>query len=386
MKNVYFDNGATSFPKAPGVGEAILNYVNNVGGSVNRGVSDNSINTEYIVYETRELIGKLFGYDKPENVIFTKNITESLNLLLKSFLKTGDHVLVSSVEHNALMRPLENLKKIGVSYTKVPCDLDGRLDLNFLEENVNEKTKLIVMTHGSNVSGTILPLKKVGEIAKKNNIRFVIDSAQTAGHIKVDMEELNADAIAFTGHKGLLGPQGIGGAIIKSEMVKEMGTFIEGGTGSKSDTEIQPDYMPDKYESGTPNILGIIGLNVSLKYLFTSGVERIGEKEKEIREYFIGRLNEIENIRFIGSKIPESRLGVVSLDFIKADNAIVSNELARTYGISNRCGMHCAPSAHKSFNTFPQGTVRLSISHFSSKEEVDYTIDAIKKIMKEYNE
>jgi selenocysteine lyase/cysteine desulfurase len=283
------------------------------------------------------------------------------------------------------MRPLESLTHLGVTYTKVPCDLDGNLDFDFLEKSISEKTKLIVMTHGSNVSGTILPLKKVGEIANRHGIRFIIDSAQTAGHISVNMEEFNADAIAFTGHKGLLGPQGIGGAIIKSEMVEEMSTFIEGGTGSKSDTEIQPDYMPDKYESGTPNIIGIIGLNVSLKYLFNYGLKNIGAREKEIREYFIDRVSELEDVRFVGSKNKDGRLGVISLDFVNADNAIVSNDLARTYGISNRCGMHCAPSAHKSFDTFPQGTVRLSVSHFSSKDDVDYTIDSIKKIMEEYD-
>ena len=378
MRYVYMDNGATSFPKAPGVAESMADYILNVGTNVNRGAYSSSYKAENIVYETRELLCELFRFNKPENVIFTKNITESMNVLIKGLLKEKDHVIVSSMEHNAVMRPLNSLNK--VEYTKVLCSKTGVLSIEDVENSIKPNTKAIIMTHASNVCGTILDLEKVGQLCKKHNLFFIIDSAQTAGSIDIDINKLNADAIGFTGHKSLLGPQGIGGFIVNDRINNEITTLIEGGTGSLSDREIQPDYMPDKFESGTLNIPGIYGLNASLKYLFNQGVNNIRDKEINLINKFFEGLFNIKNIELIGKKTSTDRTGIVSIDFIHNDNGLVAHELSKDFGIMTRSGLHCAPSAHKTLGTFPKGTVRFSLSHFTTLKEIDYAIDCINKI------
>lgn len=379
MKYVYFDNAATSFPKAPGVAESISDYILNVGTNVNRGAYSSSYEVENIVYETREMLCELFNYNKPENVIFTKNITESMNVLIKGLLKENDHVIVSSMEHNAVMRPLNSFNG-KIEYTKVLCNELGELNISDIEKAIKKNTKAIIMTHASNVCGTILDLEKVGQVCKKYNLFFIIDSAQTAGFLNLDFQNLNADALAFTGHKSLLGPQGIGGFIVNDRINDELSTLIEGGTGSLSDTEVQPNYMPDKFEAGTLNIPGIYGLNTSLKYLLKH-IDDISNKELQLFNRFLEGVLNIDNIKIIGKKTSENRTGVLSIDFINHDNGLVSHALSKDYGIMTRSGLHCAPSAHKTLGTFPHGTVRFSISHFTSTEEINYTIDCIHKIV-----
>ena len=380
MKYVYLDNGATSYPKAPGVAESMEDYILNIGTNVNRGAYNLSYKAENTVYETRELICELFNFNKPENVIFTKNITESMNVLIKGLLKEGDHVIISSMEHNAVMRPLNSLKN-KVEYTKVQCNKVGELKIEDVINSIKPNTKAIIMTYASNVCGTILDLEKVGQICKENNIFFIIDSAQTAGFLDIDFQKLNADAIGFTGHKSLLGPQGIGGFIVNDKTANEMNTLIEGGTGSLSDTEIQPDYMPDKFESGTLNIPGIYGLNASLKYLLNYDVKNIREEEIYLLDRFLEGLLNIEKIKLIGKKTSSGRTGILSVDFINNDNGLVAHELSKKYGIMTRSGLHCAPSAHKTLDTFPNGTVRFSLSHFTTLREIEYSIDCINDIV-----
>lgn len=380
MKYVYLDNGATSYPKAPGVAESMSDYILNIGTNVNRGAYNLSYKAENTVYETRELICELFNFNRPENVIFTKNITESMNVLIKGLLKEGDHVIISSMEHNAVMRPLNSLKN-KVEYTKVQCNKVGELKIGDVINSIKPNTKAIIMTHASNVCGTILDLGKVGQICKENNIFFIIDSAQTAGFLDIDFQKLNADAIGFTGHKSLLGPQGIGGFIVNDKTANEMNTLIEGGTGSLSDTEIQPDYMPDKFESGTLNIPGIYGLNASLKYLLSFGIKNIREEEIYLLDRFLENLLNIEKIKLIGKKTSSGRTGILSLDFINNDNGLVAHELSKKYGIMTRSGLHCAPSAHKTLDTFPRGTVRFSLSHFTTLREIEYSVDCINDIV-----
>jgi cysteine desulfurase family protein len=338
-----------------------------------------SYKAENIVYETRELVCQLFNFNKPENVIFTKNITESINILIKTLLKEGDHVIVSSMEHNAVMRPLNSLHE-KIEYTKCECNILGELNIENLIESIQANTKAIIMTHASNVCGTILALEKVGQICKDNNLFFIIDSAQTAGFLDINFIDLNADAIAFTGHKSLLGPQGMGGFIVNDKMVKEMTTFIEGGTGSLSDLEVQPDYMPDRFESGTLNIPGIYGLHTSLKYLLDYGLNNIRENEIQLLDEFLEGLSRIQNIRLVGKKTSGGRTAVVSIDFTNNDNGLVAHELSKEYNIMTRSGMHCAPSAHKTLGTFPQGTVRFSLSHFTTLEEIRFTLKCIDTI------
>lgn len=382
MKHLYLDNGATSFPKAPGVAESMSNYLLNVGCNVNRGAYEASYEAENIVFETREMICDLFNFNKPENVVFTKNITESMNVLIKGLLREGDHVLVSSMEHNAVMRPLNSLSKINVEYTKIPCNELGELITDNIDDYIKPNTKAIIMTQASNVCGTILDLKKIGSICKENNLFFILDCAQTAGFLDIDYEELNADAIGFTGHKSLLGPQGIGGFIINDKMVDEMSTLIEGGTGSLSELEIQPKYMPDKFEAGTLNIPGIYGLNAALKYIKHTKLEKIREKEFYLLDAFLQKIYSIPNIRPIGKRTTEGRTAVVSIDFINHDNGEIAYKLCKEYGIMTRCGLHCAPSAHKTLGTFPNGTVRFSFSHFNELKDIEYAIDSINKLVK----
>ncbi|MDD3704751.1 MAG: aminotransferase class V-fold PLP-dependent enzyme [Clostridiaceae bacterium] len=380
MKELYMDNGATSFPKAPGVAESVFKYLTHIGANINRGSYSNSFEAENVVFETRELLCTLFGFDKPENVVFTKNITESLNVLIKGLFKSGDHVIVSSMEHNAVMRPLSALEEKGVTFSRVLCKNDGSMDYKELLPLILPNTKGVVMTHASNVCGTILNLKEVGRICKEKDLRFIVDTAQTAGAIKIDFDDLCADAIAFTGHKGLLGPQGIGGFLVRDDLADELSTFIEGGTGSLSDTEIQPSYMPDKFEAGTPNVPGIYGLNASLKYLQKVGILEIYEKEMQLMSVFLERLMNMPDIGIIGKKNTEGRTGIISIDFKTQDNAEMAHRLSSEFGIMTRSGMHCAPSAHKTLGTFPRGTVRFGLSHFLEEADILYAVDLLSKL------
>lgn len=382
MKRVYCDNGATSYPKAPFVGETVLDYINNIGCNVNRGVYSTSFKAENTVYETRELICDLFNFKTAENVVFTQNITTSLNVVLKGLLRERDNVVVSSMEHNAVMRPLTSMKQRGVTITKVNGNILGEISIEDIENAISENTKAIVMTHASNVCGTVLPIRKIGELCKKYNKIFIVDSAQTAGVLDIDIKKDNIDILCFTGHKGLLGPQGIGGFLIKEELVERVSPLIEGGTGSLSELEVQPTYMPDKFESGTPNVPGIFGLNASLNYLLKTGLESIYNKEIDLTSRFIEKIMNIDEKLLIGKKDIVDRTAVVSLDFKDLDNGIVCHNLDKDYGISTRSGLHCAPSAHKTLNTFPRGTVRFSFGHFNSYEDIDYVIDSINKIYK----
>ena len=324
MKKIYMDNGATSFPKAPQVASAMCRYIEKIGTNVGRGAYENAFEAQRVIEETREKLCKLFNFDNTSNVIFTKNITESMNIMIKGLLTDGDHVIVSSLEHNAVMRPLVSLQAKGVSFDRAQCDLEGHLQVDSIEPLIKPNTKAIIMTHASNVCGTILDLEAVGKLAKKHHLFFIVDAAQTAGLVPVDMQKLNADAIAFTGHKGLLGPQGTGGFLITDELAKEIPPFIEGGTGSKSDSEEQPMYLPDKYESGTPNTVGLFGLHAALCYLEEKGTAYILETEHRRTKQFIDGIAKLKDVRIVGTRDLDKRTAVVSLDFTPRDNAEIS--------------------------------------------------------------
>lgn len=382
MNRVYMDNAATLYPKAPGTGEAVRHFIEDIGCNVKRGVYRSSLSAEETVFDTRERLCRLFNYDKPENVIFTQNITQSLNFILKGLLKPGDHCIVTSMEHNAVMRPLTQLKAIGVDFSRVQCDMAGRLKPEDVDKEIRSSTKAVIMTHASNVCGTIMPVYQVAKLCRGRGIELIVDSAQSAGVLELDFRELNEGAIAFTGHKGLMGPQGIGGFVVGDRLAKAMEPYITGGTGSFSDSEEQPDYLPDKFEAGTPNLPGIFGLNTALKYLEEVGLNNIYARELELTEAFIKGVSGMKAVRLAGLQDTKGRTAVVSLDFTERDNAEISYLLDSQYGIATRCGLHCAPSAHKTLETFPQGTVRFSFSHFNTMEEIAYALDAINKILK----
>lgn len=382
MHSIYFDNAATSFPKAPGVIENMTHFLENIGCNIQRATSENSLKAESIVYETREFISSLFQFPNPQNVIFTKNITESLNILIKSLLTAKDHVIISSMEHNAITRPLNSKQETGLTVSRIMCNEKGQLDVSKLKESIKGNTKAVIMTHASNVSGTILPLEQIGQICKAHNLFFIIDTAQTGGFLDIDFTKLNADALAFTGHKGLLGPQGIGGFVINDKLASVLKPFIEGGTGSFSQDERQPEYLPDKFEAGTLNIPGIYGLHASLQYLFKTGLRNIRDQELLLTKSFLNEIKNLPGVKIIGLEDTTCRTATISLDFPQFDNALIAYELGKSHKIMTRCGLHCAPSAHKTLGTFPQGTVRFSFSHFNQLKEIQYAIDAIKQCIK----
>lgn len=388
-KQIYFDNAATSFPKAPGVAQAVYTYLTDVGSNINRGIYKQAIEAENVVFETRELLCDFFNSPKPENIVFTKNITESLNILLKGLLKPGDHILTSSMEHNAVIRPLNHLKakydgslEIGI----LPCNKYGALPQGnalekLLEKHLLPHTKALVIAHASNVCGTIMPLKELGRFCRKHHLFFLIDTAQTAGIEHIDFSEIHADGLAFTGHKGLLGPQGIGGMVLSDRILPQLEPLITGGTGSSSEEEFQPSFMPDRFEAGTLNIPGIYGLNASLKYIKKVTIDCIKGTESQLTQSFLKEILHVKNVVLIGKSDMTDRTAVASLDFPGMDNALISHRLSSVHGIINRCGLHCAPLAHKTLGTYPQGTVRLSFSHFNTITEVNSSLEAIQECL-----
>ena len=376
-KKIYFDNGSTSYPKAPGVAEAMAKLIEQGAFNINRGNYEGAYEVAALVLETRELLAEFFHAENSRQVVFTPGITHSLNYVIKGLLKPGDHVLVSGLEHNAVMRPLRQMEKQGVVYEIVPTDREGMVNAFDVEKMIRKETKAVIMLHASNVCGTVVPIADIGSVCKKKKVFFIVDTAQSAGTIPVDMQGANIDFLAFTGHKGLLGPQGIGGFLISERLDKELEPFIAGGTGSISDSLEMPLMLPDKYESGTLNLPGIIGLHASLSYIKKVGLEVIHAKKMELTKYFLEALKVFPNIRVVGRPDLEDRVAVVSLDFMNEDNAVVAFELESEYGIMTRVGLHCAPIAHKSLGTYPQGTVRIAFSSSNTKEEIDVLIQAL---------
>lgn len=380
-EKIYFDNGSTSWPKAPGVQEAVLELLKNGAFNINRGNYAGAYEVESVVLETRDQLVQLFHGTDSRNVIFTPGITYSLNYFIKGFLKTEDHVLVSGLEHNAVMRPLEQMKLAGVDYDIVPVDEEGNLDPEDLRERIRINTKAVIMTHASNVCGTVVPIREIGSICKEYGLFFAVDTAQSAGTLPVDMQECQIDFLAFTAHKGLLGPQGIGGFLISERLDKKMEPYIAGGTGSQSDSLLMPDYLPDKYESGTMNLPGIIGLHASLDYIREQGLKAIHDKKMELTEYLLNEVKRIPQVRIVGRKDVQDRVAVVSLDFLTIDNAVAAFELEQECGVMTRVGLHCAPAAHQSLHTFPQGTVRFAFSASNTFSEIDRCVEGILKIL-----
>lgn len=380
-EKIYFDNGSTSWPKAPGVQEVVSELLKNGAFNINRGNYAGAYEVESVVLETRDQLVQLFHGTDSRNVIFTPGITYSLNYFIKGFLKNGDHVLVSGLEHNAVMRPLEQMKLAGVDYDIVPVDEEGNLDPEDLRERIRINTKAVIMTHASNVCGTVVPIREIGSICKEYGLFFAVDTAQSAGTLPVDMQECQIDFLAFTAHKGLLGPQGIGGFLISERLDKKMEPYIAGGTGSQSDSLLMPDYLPDKYESGTMNLPGIIGLHASLDYIREQGLKAIHDKKMELTEYLLNEVKRIPQVRIVGRKDVQDRVAVVSLDFLTIDNAVAAFELEQECGVMTRVGLHCAPAAHQSLHTFPQGTVRFAFSASNTFSEIDRCVEGILKIL-----
>ena len=385
MKKIYLDQASTTYPKPECVAAAVYEYMTGNGSNINRGCYENAYDTEDIVLETRELLCELFDGPDCKNVIFTKNVTESLNIVLKGFLKHGDHILTSSMEHNAVMRPLRQLENEGVSFDRIPCDKEGTLLIEEMESLLKKNTKAVVMMHASNVCGTLLPLKEAGAFCKEHGLKFIVDCAQSAGVFPISMREMHIDALCFTGHKGLYGPQGIGGFILQEEMIEQITPLLSGGTGSISHTEEIPKFMPDRFEPGTMNLPGIFGLHAALEWLAETGMENIHYKERTLTELFLNKIKELdgtgEKISIIGKENVDERTAVVSIQTPERDVSEVAYLLDKNYGIMTRVGLHCAPSAHKTLGTYPTGTIRFSFGYFNTEEEVLLAVKALEEIL-----
>lgn len=383
MHSVYLDNAATSFPKPPVVGARMHEYVDQIGASVNRGSYASAQQAELITLRLRQRLCELFSFSSVPHVILTPGNTWGLNLLLFGALWPGDHCLVSAMEHNAVMRPLGQLARRGVTFDRIPCDQEGRLQVDKIEPLLRENTRLVLLAHASNVSGTVQDAQAVGEICRTHDIPFALDAAQTAGHVPIDFEALGLSALSVPGHKGLLGPQGIGALLLRPDFAEALEPLVSGGTGSVSDSEEVPAYFPDRLEPGTPNLPGIFGWEAALDYLQQVTVTAVQAHDRVLSQRFLDGLRSIQGIKLVGPDTVESRVGVFSLDFPGKDNAEVAVALEERFGILTRCGLHCAPSAHRTLGTFPRGTVRLSFSWFTTEAEVDCALEAIAAVSTE---
>ena len=381
MDNVYLDNAATSCPTAPGVGEAMCRYVERLGRNVGRGSYAPAMEAAGGVLAVREKLAALVGAPDPRNIIFTPGATWGLNLLLRGLLRPGDRVITSPMEHNAVLRPLEQLRAAGVTVELLPCTDRGELVLDGLAERL-PGARAVALTHASNVSGTLFPIAQVGALCRQAGVFFLVDAAQTLGVLPVDVAAMGIDGLAFPGHKGLLGPQGIGGLALSPALAQALEPVVSGGTGSMSESLAMPPFLPDKFEAGTLNLPGIFGLGAALDYLAAEG-EALRARERKLARHLWYRLMELdgEGLRVLGSGEPDRRVGVVSVDFPGRDNGEMAFRLEQEYGVQTRCGLHCAPLAHRTLGTFPQGAVRFSVGPFNTFAEIDYLEGALEELL-----
>ncbi|SMC20913.1 cysteine desulfurase family protein [Clostridium acidisoli DSM 12555] len=371
---IYLDNAATTFPKPNEVYDEVINCMKNYAANPGRSSHDMSLRASTKIAETRSEISSLFNIDNPFNVVFTVNATEGINIALKGFLKKGDHVITTVIEHNSVLRPLNYLKDEGIETTLLDVDEFGLLNLKMLENSIKVNTKLIVINHGSNVLGTVQDIDTIGAIAKNKGITFMVDASQTAGVFNIDVKRSNIDLLAFPGHKGLLGPQGTGALYVKEGI--KLKEFISGGTGSNSSEMIQPEFLPDKFESGTLNTPGIVGLGEGIKFIKKIGTKNIREYEEKLTEYLLEELTKLSFIKVYGLKSAKNRAAVVSINVSNIDSSKVGYLLNKE-NIAVRTGYHCAPLIHKVIGTEEYGTVRISLGYFNTVDDIEKLINAL---------
>ncbi|HOP85240.1 MAG TPA: aminotransferase class V-fold PLP-dependent enzyme [Syntrophorhabdaceae bacterium] len=380
MKYIYFDNAATSWPKPTCMIEAMVDFNNNIGANPGRSAHRLSIEAARILFNTRELMASLIGAKDPDTIIFTRNATEGLNILIHGLLKPGDHVITTSMEHNSVMRPLRSKEKEGIEITVIKSSSEGELDPKDVLKAIKKNTTLIITTHASNVVGTIMPIDEIAKIARERDIIYCIDGAQTVGSVNIQVKEQLIDILVFTGHKSLYGPQGTGGIYLKKGLEKRIKPLEQGGTGSRSEYEEHPDFMPDRFESGTPNTIGIAGLGASIDYIKTLGVENIRKKEMHLTKLFLDAVTSIKGVKVYGVNDVNKKIPVVSFNIKGMMPSDISYILDREFNIMSRPGLHCAPSAHRTIGSFPEGTVRFGFGMFNTEEEIKIAAEAIEKI------
>lgn len=377
---IYMDNAATTMRKPPEVAEAVAKAMNAMG-NAGRGTNDASLNAARLIYDTREKLADFFGAEDPKQIVFTSNSTESLNTAIKGVLEPGDHVVTTMLEHNSVLRPLYEMEEKGVSLTFVQSDKKGNISYTEMEEAIQENTKAIICTHASNLTGNKIDLQRVGEMAKRHHVLFIVDASQTAGVYPIHVQEMQIDILCFTGHKALLGPQGTGGMYVRKGL--QVRPLKSGGSGVQTYNKKHPTDMPIALEAGTLNGHGIAGLNASMSYLQKVGIDQIRERELSYMWQFYDGVKDISGVQIYGDFETKERCPIVTLNIGEYDSAEVSDELLETYGICTRPGAHCAPLMHKALGTVEQGAVRFSFSHYNTKEEVETAIEAIKKLAEE---
>jgi len=378
---IYLDNAATSWPKPPEVLKAMTDVLERAGGNPGRSGHLLSIEAARVMYETREDIANFFNSSDPLRVIFTANATHAINIVLSGLVKPGDHVVTTSVEHNAVMRPLRNLEKNGLCVHVIPCASDGCLRVEEIVKVIDSNTRLVVINHASNVVGTILPIAEIALLAHRVGALLLVDAAQTAGAVPIDMQAMGIDLLAFSGHKSLLGPPGIGGLIIGDNVdTSTISPLMRGGTGSQSELEEHPEHLPDKFESGTPNVVGIAGLRAGIQWVIERGVESIRTHEKELTRSLIAALKDIAGVRIYGTLAPDRSTAIVSFTIAGKRVSELGLRLDEEYGILSRVGLHCAPAAHRTIGSFAQGTVRLAPGVLTTIEDIKIAIRAIERL------
>ena len=379
---IYLDNAATTMKKPQCVIDAVINAMTHMG-NAGRGANEASLDAARIIYDTREKISDLFNLKNPSRVAFTCNSTESLNIAMKGVLTNKDHAITTTLEHNSVLRPLYELESDGMELSIVPCDENGNINYDDFEKLIQNNTKAIVCTHASNLVGNLLDIKKIGQIAKKHNLVFIVDASQSAGVFAIDMQDMNIDILCFTGHKGLLGPQGTGGLCVREGV--NVRPLKVGGSGINTFSKTQPKEMPTILEAGTLNGHALAGLNAALDYLKEEGIENIQKREEELMFRFYNGIKDIKDIKIYGN-FENKRAAIVTFNIGDIDSSSFSDELSLYYNISTRPGAHCAPLMHKAMNTVEQGAVRFSFSHYNTEEEIDTAIKAVKEIAASYNE
>ena len=379
----YLDNAASTWPKPQGVIRAVERVLIETAANPGRSAHSLSVEAARIIADAREAIASLFGVKDPLRVVFTKNATEALNIVVGGLLKQGDHVITTGMEHNSVMRPLRAAEASGIKLSIVGCSRQGELDPSDVKKAIRPDTRLIILTHASNITGTIMPVAEVGSIAREHGITFCMDAAQTAGCLPIDVDKMDVDLLAFTGHKSLYGPQGTGRLYIRAGLEEKIEPLMMGGTGSASEHEEQPVFMPDKFEAGTPNTPGIAGLLEGVRFLESRGIGPVREYEMGLAAQLRSALTSIPGVRIYGPEDPGRTIAIVSFSMEGMSPSDIAFRLDEEYGIMARPGLHCAPSAHRTIHTFPQGTVRLSLGCFNTIDDVSRAVHAVSRIAQE---
>ena len=380
---IYLDNAATSRRKPQEVIDAVVFAMTSLG-NAGRGTTEAALDAARTIYGARDKIAGFFGVKNPKQVVFTANSTESLNIAIHGLIKPGDHVISSVMEHNSVLRPLYEREEAGAELTLIECDEKGRLLTDDIEGNIRDNTRAIVLTHGSNLTGNVNDIERVGRIAKAHGLLFIVDASQTAGVLPIDVEKMNIDVLCFTGHKSLLGPQGTGGMCVREGL--EIEPLKRGGSGVDTYNRHHPSEMPTALEAGTLNGHGIAGLSAAIDFIEKTGIDEIREKEQSLMKRFVEGVRDIPGVKLYGDFDAEVRCPVVALNIGNADSSEISDILSMDYDIATRPGAHCAPEMHESLGTVDQGAVRFSMSYFNTGEEIDAAIRAVREISEEFSE